>query len=388
MFPFEPVMEAVVRKMITLGVAAAFAVLSAATPAVAADDPAAAGLDGFGRWHQPRCETVTGDGTVTFTRDEGKTLTPTSQAPKPVVYTRGLVALDRPDHLLALSNNVLLTSKDAGCSWTQVGQVNGANLTLTAARGGRAYAWDQNGHLSLVTPDGITPLTAPAEDVAGLGVDPLRGDRLRVADGDGQLRESRDGGQTWKPVGRPAFPETELLMIYTAAFDPYNLNHVVLGVATEGARVTYDGGRTWRAATGLSRTGTRVNVFSATISPAAPNVVYAMGLDLAEKDEQVPSDGRHIYRSFDGGHHFTPVVDQGDGITLPNGPLLAAHPKNPLVLYFAWGTGWSNLGTDLYRYDALRGRVTINHNPHDRVTSIAFNPSNPKVMYLGLAEES
>lgn len=58
------------------------------------------------------------------------------------------------------------------------------------------------------------------------------------------------------------------------------------------------------------------------------------------------------------------------------------------MLYFAWGTGWSNLGTDLYRYDALRGRVTINHNPHDRVTSIAFNPSNPKVMYLGLAEES
>ncbi|MEU8355539.1 hypothetical protein AB0C27_05930 [Nonomuraea sp. NPDC048882] len=405
------------RKMITLGVAAAFAVLSAATPAAADDpalppaatgdpavpaasaedpavpapaagDPAAAGLDGFGRWHQPRCATVTGDGTVTFTRDEGRTLTPTSQTPRPVVYTRGLVALDRPDHLLAMSNNVLLTSKDAGCTWTRVGEVQGANLTLTAARGGRAYAWDQDGNLSLVTPDGITPLTSPADEVAGLGTDPLRGDRLRVADGDGQLHESRDGGRSWKPVGRRAFPESELLMIYTAAFDPYNLNHVLLGAASDGARVTYDGGRSWRAATGLSKTGTRVNVFSATISPAAPNVVYAMGLNLAENDEHAPSGGRHIYRSFDGGRRFTPVVDQGDGITLPNGPLLAAHPTNPGVLYFAWGTGWSNLGTDIYRYDALRGRVTTNHNPHDRVTSIAFNPSNPRVMYLGLAEES
>jgi hypothetical protein len=68
-----------------------------------------------------------------------------------------------------------------------------------------------------------------------LGTDHRRGDRLRVADGDGQLHESRDGGRTWTPVGVPAWEQHELLMVYTAVFDPYDLNHVVPGAATEGA---------------------------------------------------------------------------------------------------------------------------------------------------------
>ncbi|MFG1709532.1 WD40/YVTN/BNR-like repeat-containing protein [Nonomuraea sp. M3C6] len=339
-----------------------------------------------GQWRQPACQTVTGDGSVTFTRNDGRTITPTSQVLKPVVYTAGLVALDRPGQLLAMSNNLLLTSGDAGCNWTPVGKVNGSYIELAAARGGRAYAWDRDGNLTLATPDGATPLTSPAGAVTGLGTDRRSGDHLRVADGDGQLYDSRDGGRTWQPIGVPAWPNDDLLMVYTAAFDPNDLDHVVLGAASTGARVTYDGGRTWTAATGLSKTGTRINVFSAVVSPASPNVVYAMGLNLAELDEGVPSGGRHIYRSYDGGRRFTPVVDQGNGITIPNGPLLAAHPTDPGVLYFDFGTGWAGTGTDIYKYDSRR--VTINHNSYDRITSIAFNPSNPKVMYLGVAEES
>ncbi|MBF8190193.1 hypothetical protein ITP53_31600 [Nonomuraea sp. K274] len=223
--------------------------------------------------------------------------------------------------------------------------------------------------------------------MAGLGTDRLNGDHLRVSDGDGRLYDSVDGGRTWRPIGVPAWEESDLLTVYTAAFDPYDLDHVVLGGSRTGARVTFDGGRTWTAPTGLSVDGTRANVFSAAISPAAPQVVYAMALDLAELNAGAPSGGRHIYRSDDGGRHFTPVVDQGDGITIPNGPLLAAHPKKPGVLYFVWGTGWASTGTDIYKYDAQRGGVTIAHNAYDRVNSITFNPANPKVMYLGVAEE-
>ncbi|SDJ23156.1 WD40/YVTN/BNR-like repeat-containing protein [Nonomuraea jiangxiensis] len=367
------------KKVLTLGVATALAVLSTAAPA-AADE-------GFGGWHQPRCETVSGDGTVTFTRNEGRTITPTSQAPQRVVYTSGLVALDRPDTLLALSNNLLSASGDAGCSWKQVGKVNGSYIELVAASGGRAYAWDRDGNLTLVTPDGGTPLTSPAGQVAGLGTDRRRGDHLRVADGSGQLYDSRDGGRTWRPIGVPAWPASELLMVYTAAFDPDNLDHVVLGAASHGARVTYDGGRTWTTSTGLGDKGDSVNVFSAVVSPAAPNVVYAMGLNLAESDEGVPSDGRHIYRSSDGGRRFAPVVDQGNGITLSNGPLLAAHPTDAEKLTFEYGTSWAGTGTYLYTYDSRRNRVTTTHSSYDRVTSIAFNPKNQKVMYLGVAEE-
>ncbi|TDD25972.1 WD40/YVTN/BNR-like repeat-containing protein [Nonomuraea diastatica] len=366
------------KKVFAIGLTAALAVMSAATPAAA---------DGFGRWHQPSCETVTGDGTVTYTLDEGKTITPTSKTLEPVVYTRGLVTLDRPDTLLSLANNQLSRSSDAGCTWEPVGEVAGSNVELSAARGGRAYAWDRGGHVSLATPDGVTPLTSPAGRLAGLGTDRRHGDHLRVADADGQLHESRDGGRTWRPVGVPAWEKDELRSVYTAVFDPHNLNHVVLGASGTGARVTFNGGRTWTTSKGLSATGTKINVFSAAISPAAPNVVYVMGLDISELEAGAPSGGRHIYRSWDGGRRFTPVVDQGDGITIPNGPLLAAHPTDPGVLYFVWGTGWSSLGTDIYRYDSWRDRVTTHHNAYDRVTAIAFNPSSSRVMYLGVAEE-
>ncbi|MEV6864480.1 hypothetical protein AB0M44_26160 [Streptosporangium subroseum] len=375
------------KKAFTIGLATALAILSAAAPAVAGVDPADEGFGGSGRWHQPTCQTVTGDGSVTFTRNEGRTIAPTSQVLKPVVYTSGLVALDRRDELLAVSNNLALSSKDAGCTWTPVGKVNGSYIELAAATDGRAYAWDRDGSLTLVTPAGTTPLTSPAGALSGLGTDRHRGDHLRMADGAGQLYDSRDGGRTWKPTGVPAWPQSDILTVYTAVFDPSDMNHVVLGGSGTGARVTFNGGRTWAAATGLSKTGTRINVFSAVISPAAPHIVYAMGLDLTELDAGAPSGGRHIYTSHDGGRHFTPVVDQGNGITLPNGPLLAAHPSDPGILYFVFGTGWSGIGTDIYTYDSRRNRVTTTHNSYDRITSIAFNPSTPKVMYLGVAEE-
>ncbi|MET8869410.1 hypothetical protein ABZW11_41320 [Nonomuraea sp. NPDC004580] len=63
-------------------------------------------------------------------------------------------------------------------------------------------------------------------------------------------------------------------------------------------------------------------------------------------------------------------------------------PPTPPCSTSPRGTGWSNLGTDIYRYDGRRDRVTTTHNSHDRVTSIAFNPASQAVMYLGLTEES
>ncbi|GAA2107789.1 WD40/YVTN/BNR-like repeat-containing protein [Actinomadura alba] len=366
------------KKMITLGLA--IAVLSAATPAVAEAE-----TDGGG-WSAPRCGSVTGDGSVTFTRNEGRTVAPTSQALRPVVYTTGLVALDKPGALLALSNNVLLSSGDAGCTWTPVSKVSGWFLGLAAARGGRAYAWDRDGNLTLATPASATPLTSPAADLAGLGTDQGDGDHLRVSGGDGQLYDSGDGGHSWKPIGVPGVPAGPLTYIYKAAFDPSDVDHVVLGGMQTGARVTFDGGRTWIASTGLGK-GDNVNVFSVVISPAAPNVVYAMGLNMAESNAGVPSEGRHIYKSVDGGRHFTPVVDHGNGVTLPNGPEMAADPTDPGVVYFVFGTSFQAYGTDIYRYDSSQRKVTVAHNSYDRVTAIAFHPTMPRLMYLGAAEE-
>ncbi|MFI6928066.1 sialidase family protein [Nonomuraea spiralis] len=374
------------KKAFTIGLATALTVLSAATPAVARDQPSGDGFDGSG-WSRPSCETVAGDGSMTYGWNDGKKIAPTTKPIRPVVYTTGLVALDRPNQLLAMSNRQLQASNDAGCTWTVVDEVKGSYIELVAARGGKAYAWDRDGNLSLATPEGATPLTGPGGDLIGLGVDRGNGDRLRTSDLEGQLHESQDGGRTWQPVGVPAWTPSKTRMSYTAVFDPRDLDHVVLGASDIGARVTFDGGRTWTSAAGLTDNGDKVSVFTAAVSPAAGNVVWAMGLNLTELDAGVPSGGRHIYRSDDGGRKFTPVVDQDQAITIPNGPLLAPHPKNSDVLYFDFGTGWSGIGTDIYKYDFRKNRVIINHNPYDRVPSIAFNPAHPNVMYLGVAEE-
>lgn len=374
------------RKPLTIGLATALAVLVAAAPAAANVDPTGSAPDGDGApgGSTPRCQTVTGDGSATFTRNEGRSIAPTSTALTPVVYTAGLVTLDRPGALLSVANNVLSSSSDAGCTWAPVAKIDGWYIKLAAASGDRAYAWDQDGNITLVTPTGASPRTSPTGTVTGLGTDPLNGNHLRVSDWDGQLYDSGDGGNTWQPIGTAA---GSLTSFYTTAFDPANLDHAVVGGMSVGAQVTFDGGRTWTASAGLAASAGQVNAFSIAISPASSNVVYAMALDIGELDAGVPSGGRHIYRSTDGGRHFTPVVDQNGEVTIVNGPLLVAHPTDPNIAYFVFGTSFAQYGTDIYRYDSERKQVSKTHNTYDKVNAIAFHPRMPQVMYLGVAEE-
>ncbi len=56
------------------------------------------------------------------------------------------------------------------------------------------------------------------------------------------------------------------------------------------------------------------------------------------------------------------------------------------MLYFEYGTYFQGYGTDLFRLDTTTGRIGKTHNDHDGITSIAFNPARPQVMYLGLEE--
>jgi hypothetical protein len=364
----------------------------AATPALAQqiDEPAARPGN---TWTVPSCSAVSGTAGVTFTTDEGATLTPTVRTLQGTSYTAGLVALDTPNTLLAAVGSSLLRSTNAGCRWTPLAnlgsQSGNALLTLTAAPGGRAYAWADNGS-ALFRVDGrnVTSLRSPVGSILGLAVDAKSGDRLRLGDSTGTLWESSDAGATWNPLGTAPF---EGAFAYRVAFNPLNLDHAVVGTVTEGAFVTFDAGRTWTQSSGLTRSaGSPVNVFNLVVSPADPEVVWAMGLDIAESDAGAPSGGRHIYRSVDGGLTFAPVVDHGNGVTLVNGPVMAAHPADPGVVYFVFGSSFAGYGTDLYRYDAATGEVTWTHsNAYHGYHSIAFSPASlssasPSVMYLGL----
>src|ERR671917_200696 len=68
----------------------------------------------------PSCLRITGTAAVTFTRDEGGTLTPSAETLSGVGYTYGLTVLDQPNTLMAWHKNDLILSTDAGCSWRVV----------------------------------------------------------------------------------------------------------------------------------------------------------------------------------------------------------------------------------------------------------------------------
>lgn len=151
--------------------------------------------------------------------------------------------------------------------------------------------------------------------------------------------------------------------------------------------MTCDGGRTWTRSTGLSSTAGNANAFSIAISPADPAVVWVEGLDLAESDAHAAGDGRYVYRSTDGGVRFAPVVTQSGDVTLVNGAVMAAHPIDPGVVYFVFGSSYAAYGTDLYRYDATAEMVTKTHNEYDDIDAVAFSPADPALLYVGLATE-
>jgi photosystem II stability/assembly factor-like uncharacterized protein len=320
---------------------------------------------------------VTGTGAVTFTRDDGRTLAPTAQPMTPIAYTWGVVALDEPDTLLAWHKSDLILSTDGGCSWRVAAHVEEWDFppTLTAAKGGRAYIWSENRRfLYRYDARGLVSLKQPA-DFLGVGVDPNNGDRLRAGGSDGTVWESVDAGQTWTFLGE--LPGA--IGYYRFAFDPMNLEHIVAGTLANGAYVSFDGAKHWTRATGLALRS--VNVFQLVFSPVDSNRVWAMGIDLENTEDA--AHGRHIYVSSDGGTTYHAVVDERPGVQLINGPTMAAHPTNPDVVYFIFGTHFQAYGTDVFRYDLASG-LTMTHNDYDGVNAIAFSRRDPVVMYLGL----
>ena len=365
------------------------------TPPIDAGSEADAGTSDAGTststWRRPSCAAVRGSSAVTFTFDEGRTL---AGIPAPLVgtvYTFGLVTLDTPNTLLAVHADAVLTSTDSGCSWRSIGTVVADYPpTLVAARGGRAYGYSDNRD-TLFRVDGttITLLTSPTTNIKGLGVDPANPDRVRIATDTGVVMESTTGGAgRFQTIGVEPFPGNGL--VYQVSFDPRNLDHVVAGAATEGAKWSLDGGRTWTAATVRTTTQTAdrgANIFSLKISPVSSDVVWIEGIDLGENLANLPSEGRHIWRSVDGGRTFQAVIEKNAAVSLTNGILMAPHPRDSNLLYFEFGTYFGGYGTDIFRYDGTSRTLTVNHNNYDDVGSIAFMPGDPAVMFFGLVNE-
>lgn len=339
----------------------------------------------------PECNLVTGTAAVTFTTDNGKTLTPTEERLSGIGYTFGLTALRQPDTLLAVHNATLIRSTDAGCSWAKIADLNDEGdyfpLKLEASVGDRAYGWGDNRRY-LVRIDGtdVTYLKSPVDSIVGIGVDATNGDHLR-AGGETGIWDSTDAGATWTRIGSLPVPNVSLIL-YRVAFDPTNLDHILVGTAQTGAFFTTNGGQTWKSSKGLGAgKDAKINAFEFAFSPVRGKVVWAMGLNLAESDAGQPSDGRHIYYSKNGGKSFKPVIDRDAEVTIRNQPVMKAHPTDPDVLYFVFGTYFQGYGTDLFRFDVKSKKLDKTHSDYNDIDSIEFSRTDPSTMYLGLEVE-
>jgi hypothetical protein len=346
-------------------------ILAASLPAAAAKRRAASPGRLF-----PQCSMITGTAGVTFTRDFGVSLTPSSEPLRPIAYTFGVaVMLDDASTVMAWHGNDLLISTDGGCSWRVVATNDEWDFppTLTPAKGGRMYIWSDNRRFLLrYDARGLHALEPPA-DFIGFAAHDLNGEYLRAGGNDGTIWESSDGGETWRQTG---FLETSVPLYYRFAIDSHDLGHIVAGTVSNGAYVSRDGGRTWTRATGIGRAG--ANIFNAVISPADPSRVWAEGIDLAESR-------RYIWVSSDGGATYQPVVQEGPGVELINGNIMAAHPANKDLLFFVFGTHIFDYGTDLYRFDLNSRQLYVTHNSHDGINAIAFSQADPNLLYLGIA---
>jgi hypothetical protein len=370
-------------KRILISASALALVLTAATAA-------SAEAQGHGKWHTPDCSVVQSDGSLTYTTDEGRTVTPTAGTLHITKYVFGIVPLATPNTLLAVDNTArLYLSRDAGCSWSMFNKADGLyDPRLTASPDGTAYLWGVNSnrvlHVSGTELTEMSPVVDDGSSLVALAADPHHPQHLRAVTDAGRIYDSSDAGAHFAPVGQRAGDDTTWL--YSASIDPKHIDHVVLGSLSHGSYVTRNAGRTWHN-DGMGQPGDEVNAFSVAISPANSRVVYAQGINIRENMANLPSEGRHLYQSLDGGQTFHPILDQGDGVTLQNGTLLAPSPADPYKLYFVFSMSYANYGTDLFTLDTRAHRLSLAHDPHTRLTSIAFSPDDPGVMYLGFGAE-
>ena len=352
-------------------------------------------LAGGKEWKVPTCSSIKGLPSVSFTTDGGASWAPADGFLPLGQGTFGIATLDaQPNTMLAEYRGTIWRSTNGGCTWRSYAPVGVSPLEMAEAGGTVAYAW------SLFAAPHVWRLDAkasprkrlvrgsdlPGADVLVVQGDPANPDRVRVVGDNGQIFESLDGGVSkWGLIGSRA-PVSPLT--YFAAIDPANLDHVVIGSATSGVWTTFDGGTSWTQAAGLSITGGPRNSFNGVISAANGNVVYVNSIDLDEAASGAPSNGRHMYRSDDGGLSFTTVVDQGGGIVLTNGPTMATDPANDGLLYFSFGSRTQLGGVNLYRYDHSTGQTTTTFSSDFfEIRAFDFNPADSGVLYGGFEGE-
>lgn len=292
----------------------------------------------------------------------------------------------------------LFRSTDGGAHWSPLHGVSAVGaIAFDAAVSRRIYAssvtpppggvWrsDDGGASWTLRSPGLTALA-----VAGVGIEPVQ-NALWTASG-GTVYLSSDRGASWSAESR--LPTDGGLWTYRvrriAVNPPYRLYaqatrfHAATGLL-DGTFLwrSSDDGHTWELLLGPS--GDAVNAELFDLSPSTPADLYA----LAVND---PASGAGaVLRSTDGGTSWQP--EGSPGLVCVSGALAVA-PSSPEVLY-AGGSGQSPapylchppFSTRVARSNDGGATWTDASNglPLEVASSIAVDPRDPDVVYVGIA---
>jgi photosystem II stability/assembly factor-like uncharacterized protein len=151
--------------------------------------------------------------------------------------------------------------------------------------------------------------------------------------GDG-VYKSADAGKTWTHLGlddtqhiaRIVIDPTNADVVYVAA-----MGHLYSDNDARGVYRTIDGGRHWSKVLYIND---KVGVIDLVMNPANPRVLYAATYDKVRLPWQLVNGGPEsaIYKTGDGGAHWTRLR-----AGLPSGRIgrigLALYPRNPNIVY-------------------------------------------------------
>jgi photosystem II stability/assembly factor-like uncharacterized protein len=178
-------------------------------------------------------------------------------------------------------------------------------------------------------------------------IGPFRGGRVAAVTGvpgdsttfyfgavDGGVWKTTDAGTVWLPIfdgqsiasiGAIAVAPSDSKIIYAGTGESDIRSNLASG---NGVYKSIDAGSTW---THLGLDDTR-QISRIVIDPHDPNIVYVGALGHAYG----PNEQRGVYKSVDGGAHWTKVLDQGPSVGISD---LAISSGNPRILFAgAWST--------------------------------------------------
>jgi len=184
-------------------------------------------------------------------------------------------------------------------------------------------------------------------------------------------------GYTWVKTGGPSGG-----LGYDVRIQPLNKNIMFVTDNPSGVNKSYDAGTTWTQrnkgiTTRTGPSGDGIPIFSLTIDPSNPNIVWAG-----------TQNAKGIYKSTDGGETWVKKdngVTEGNEISFRN---FGVHPQNSDIVFAGAEISTGILGRE---FDKTKGKIYKTEDGGENwrcvwegdnlVRFVLFDPTNPNVMY-------